>query len=98
MTPFTDNTGKVLTKYIRASNGTTLTLNYPHREASAIREAIQRIHLKGDKTPSLSLIARRSMSLYLAHLGSSPAAFDDEVKALEKVATPVSCRKQAKRL
>ena len=95
-TPFTDNTDKVLTRYIRARDGTVLTLNYRHQEANAIRATLQRIRLKGDKQPSLSLIARRSMSLYLAHLESSPSAFADEVQALERLATPVSHRKQPK--
>jgi hypothetical protein len=98
MTPFTDNTDKVLTKYIRASDGTTLTLNYRHQEANALRAAVQRIRLKGDKTPSLSLIARRSMSLYMQLLESSHAAFAAEVNALEKLATPVSTRKRGKAL
>ena len=69
-TPFTDNTDKVLTKYIRARDGTVLTLNYRHQEANAIRSALQKIRLKGDKTPSLSLIARRSIAVYLSHLES----------------------------
>ena len=92
-TPFTDNTDKVLTKYIRARDGTVLTLNYRHQEANAIRSALQKIRLKGDKTPSLSLIARRSIAVYLSHLESSQRAFDAEVQALEKLATPVSTRK-----
>jgi hypothetical protein len=92
-TPFTDNTGKVLTKYIRARDGTVLTLNYRRQDAHEIRAAVQRIRLKGDRTPSLSLIARRSLALYLARLQSSPAAFADEVQALEKLATPIAHRK-----
>lgn len=88
------NTDKVLTKYIRARDGTKLVLNYRHQEANGIRSAVQRIRLKGDKAPSLSLIARRSMGLYIAHLQSSPAAFANEVQALEQLATPVAHRKQ----
>lgn len=95
--PSTDNTGKVRTKYIRARDGTALTLNYRHQEAHAIRRAVQSIRLKGDKTPSLSLIARRSIGLYLAHLESSPRAFAAEVQALEKLATPVASRKTSPR-
>ena len=94
MTPFTDNTDKVLTKYLRAGDGTTLILNYRHQEANALRAAVQRIQLKGGKTPSLSLIARRSMSLYMQLLESSNEAFSNEVRALEKLATPVSTRKR----
>ena len=90
-----DNTDKVLTRYIRAREGTKLVLNYRHQEANAIRSALQRIRLKGDKAPSLSLIARRSMGLYIEHLQSSPSALEGEVQALEKLATPVSHRKRA---
>ena len=93
-TPFTDNTDKVLTKYIRARDGTVLTLNYRHQEANSIRTAMQKLRLKGDKAPSLSLIARRSIGLYLAHLQSSPEAFAGEIQALEELATPISHRKQ----
>lgn len=89
------NTDKVLTKYIRARDGTKLVLNYRHQEANGIRSAVQRIRLKGDKTPSLSLIARRSMGLYIQHLESSPTAFANEVKALEALATPASNRKKS---
>ena len=94
-TPFTDNTGKVLTRYLKARDGTVLTLNYRHQEANAIRSTVQGIRLKGDKTPSLSLIARRSMGLYLAHLESSPSAFANEVAALEKLATRATDRKRS---
>ena len=95
-TPYTDNTGKTLTRYIKARDGTVLTLNYRSQEANGIRSAVQRIRLKGDKTPSLSLIARRSMGLYIQHLESSPTAFANEVKALEALATPASNRKQSR--
>lgn len=88
----TTNTGKVLSQYLRAKDGTKLVLNYRHQEANGIRAALEQIRLKGDKTPSLSLIARRSMTLYLEHLNSSHQAFDIEVEALEKLATRASTR------
>ncbi|CAM5796340.1 hypothetical protein [Rhizobacter fulvus] len=94
-TPYTNNTNKVLSRYIKAADGTTLVLNYQHREANGIRSAIQRIRLTGDKTPSLALIARRSISVYLAHLESSPTAFANEVAALEKLATRVPDRQRS---
>lgn len=89
------NTDKVLTRYIRARDGTKLVLNYRHEEANGIRAALSRIRLKGDKAPSLSLIARRSMALYLERLNSSREAFDIEVEALENLATRASTRKQS---
>lgn len=84
---------QVRTQYIKARDGTTLILKYRHAQAIELRTAVQRIRLKGDKQPSLALIARRSMGLYLEHLESSPTAFANEVQALEKLATPVSHRK-----
>ena len=85
---------QVRTKYIKAHDGTTLILRYRHADAAELHMALQRIRLQGGKRPSLSLIARRSMGLYLAHLDSSPAAFVNEVAALEKLATPVAHRKK----
>ena len=76
--------------------GTTVTLSYRHQEANELRKAAQRIRLQGNKAPSLSLLARRSMSLYLALLESSPQAFTNEVEALEKLATPIATRKASK--
>lgn len=90
----TTNTDKVMTKYIRARDGTKLILNYHHQEANAMRQVLSRIRLTGNRAPSLSLIARRSMELYLEHLQSGSLAFANEVDALEKLATPVSRRKQ----
>ncbi len=94
MTTTPEDSTQVRTSYIKASDGTTLILKYRHADAQALRASLQRIRLKGDKQPSLALIARRSMALYLAHLESSPTAFANEVQALEKLATPVSHRKQ----
>lgn len=76
--------------------GTTLLLKYPTREADEMRRAALSIRLKGDKQPSLSLLARRSMRLYLEALNASPAAFANEVAALERLATPVSYRSKRK--
>lgn len=96
MTPFTDNTGKVLTKYIKARDGTTLTLTYRREEAQALRSLVQSIRLKGDKTPSLSLIAKRAMRLYLDLMTSGSAQFASEIAALERLATPVPTRAPSK--
>ena len=85
----------VRTQYLRARDGTTVILNYRPEEASSLRAAVQRIRLKGGRQPSLSLVARRSMSLYLSLLNSGPSALATEVEALEKLATPVSRRIKA---
>ena len=83
---------QVRTKYLKGSQGTSLVLKYRPHEAATLHSIIKRIRLKGDKAPSLSLIARRSLALYLDLLDSSTQAFDNEVRALEKLATPVSRR------
>jgi hypothetical protein len=92
MTP-SDNTGRMMTKRIRARDGTTLVLNYPKFEAAAMRALVQSIRIKGDKSPSLSLIARRSMRFYLARLESAkanhPDAYAAELFELESMVTPV---------
>lgn len=91
--PFsTNNTDKVTTRQIKACDGTTVTLTYRREEANELRRAIQRIRLKGDRAPSMSLVARRSMGLYLAHLESSVLTFNAEIQALEKLATPIATR------
>ena len=84
---------QVRTKYHKHVETTTLTLRYLKGEATAIRAAAQRFRLKGDKQPSLCLLARRSLGLYLKHIDSSPLAFHTEMEALEMLATPVSTRK-----
>lgn len=95
MNPSTSASPGVRTKYLRARDGATLVLNYRPEEASRLRVAVQRIRLKGNRQPSLSLVARRSMSLYLSLLESGASAFATEVDALERLATPVSRRIKA---
>ena len=86
---------QVRTRYTKGE-GTTLLLKYPTREAEEMRTAALSIRLKGDKQPSLSLLARRSMRLYLEMLNASPAALAAEHAALERLATPVSYRSKRK--
>lgn len=98
MNPSISASPGVRTKYLRARDGTTLILNYRPEEASSLRAAVQRIRLQGNRQPSLSLVARRSMSLYLSLLSSGPSALANEVEALEKLATPASRRIKVPRL
>jgi len=92
MTP-SDNAGKVLTRRIQAADGTTVLLHYQAPEAHRMRALVQSIRLKGDRKPSLSLIARRSMQLYLARLASAqanrPDLYTAEIAELEAMVTPV---------
>lgn len=92
MTP-SDNTGKVLCKRIRAKDGTTVLVHYKSSEANTMRQLVQTIRLKGDKKPTLSLLATRSMRLYLARLQAAketrPDLFASEIAELERMVTPV---------
>lgn len=102
MKPFStsqDNTGKVLTKAVKAADGTTVVLNYRKPEAAQMRELVRSLRLKGDRRPSMSLIARRSMGLYLDNMARAqrtrPDLFAREVEALEKMVTPIDTRQIA---
>lgn len=58
-----------------------------------MRQLVQSIRIKGTRKPSLSLIARRSMQLYVARLEAAqrtrPELFDSEVAELERMVTRV---------
>jgi hypothetical protein len=88
-----DNTGKLMTKRINAADGTTLVLKYRKADAHEMRAFIASILLKGSHKPSLSLIARRSMRLYLDRMqqarATRPDIFASEVAELERMVTPV---------
>jgi hypothetical protein len=86
--------GKVLSRYQKRSGSSTVTLNYPKNEAQRLRDLIESIRLRGDRKPPLSLIARRSMAVYLDHIQSSRATMETEVQALEILATPIATRKK----
>ena len=86
--------GKVRSRYLKRGGSSTIVLNYPKNEAQCIRAAIEAIRLRGNRKPSLSLIARRSIAVYLDHLQSSHTALDTEVQALEILATPIATRKK----
>lgn len=92
MTSPSNNIGKIMTKTVRAAGGTMVALNYPELEANAMRRLVQSIRVKG-KQPSLSLIARRSMGLYLDRLertrAANPEAFAVEMAVLAQMVTPV---------
>jgi hypothetical protein len=92
MKPFTNNLGKVHARTIRGPGGTALMLNLRPQEAALLRSFVASVRLRGDKIPSLSLIARRAMSVYLAHVQFSPETRAVEIAALEKLATPFSDR------
>lgn len=53
----TDNTGRVLAKRVRGRR-TILALTYNENEAERLRHLASHITIKGDKHPSMSLLAR----------------------------------------
>jgi hypothetical protein len=91
-----NNTGKVLTRYVHAAGGTALTLNLRPAEAASLRSLVASIRLRGDKTPSLSLIARRAVTAYIAHIQYSPETRASEIAVLERLATPFTDRATTK--
>lgn len=91
-----NNIGKVTNRYTQGPGSTTVTLNFRALEATSLRSFVDSVRLRGDKIPSLSLIARRAMSVYLAHAQYSPETRASEIAALEKLATPFSNRKATK--
>ena len=93
MTP-SDNTGKVLAKRIQAHDRTTVLLTYSRADANALRMLVQSIALKAStdgasyKRPSLSLIARRAVGIYLERM-KNPDEFASETAALDRMVTPI---------
>ena len=88
------DTGVVRSRYLKGDGKTALVLNYPKNEAQRMRTLIDSIRLRGDRKPSLSLLARRSMAVYLDHIHSSHVALQSELKALEALATPIATRRK----
>ena len=87
-----DNTGKLMSKRIKAYDRSTVVLSYRPHEANALRLLAQTIKLKGDDKPSLSLLSRRALVLYVAHIerlrASGLEGFAAEVAALENLTVP----------
>ena len=91
-----NNTGKVHALHITQAGGTALTVNLGPLEAAMLRSFITSVRLRGNKVPSMSLIARRAMSAYLAHAQYSPETRASEIAVLEKLATPYPDRVRSK--
>lgn len=79
------STGAVLTRRVKALDRTTLVLSYTPTDANSLRMLCQSIRLKGDKRPTLSVIARRALATYLDRL---PGHWESEVAALNRMVTP----------
>ena len=90
-----DDTGVVRSRYVKDAGKTALVLNYPKNEAQRMRALIESIRLRGNRKPSLSLIARRSIAVYLDYVHGNSAAMETEVQALEILATPIATRKKS---
>ena len=90
-----NNTGKVHARSLKSAGSTTLVLNLRPQEAAALRSFVASVRLRGDKIPSLSLVARRAMFAYLAHVQFSPETRASEIAVLERLATPCTDRAPA---
>jgi hypothetical protein len=82
------NDSKMMSRRVPSANSSTVVLNFQTSDATRLREAAAAITIKGDKKPSLSVIARRSLVLYMALL-MSPESLAAEIKAIEALVTPV---------
>jgi hypothetical protein len=87
-----NNTGTVRSRYVKQAGNTTLTMNFRRQEAALLRSFKDSVRLRGDKVPTMALIARRAVLVYLAHAQYSPETTASEIEALEKLATPFSNR------
>lgn len=87
------NESKLMTTRIKRVDGTTVTLTYRKPEAARMRALVESLRMKGDRKPSLSLLARRSMGLYLDSLEqarqSNPSQFTQELQTLEQMTAPL---------
>ena len=84
--PQPGNLGKIMSVRIRCRNKSTVVLNYPAHEAQAIRNLAASIRLKCGTRPSLSLLSRRALEIYLAVF---PQAIERETAVLNRMCTPV---------
>lgn len=78
-----------MSKRRHAFDRSTVVISYAPAEAAALRKLAESITLNGDSSPSLSLLSRRALQMYCAHVVRNqahfPAAYDAEVSALEKL-------------
>lgn len=81
-----DNSGKALTKYLKARDKTTLVLTYTHGDVAALRAVVASIHMKQGTAPSMALFARRSLQVYREFL-QRPGALEAETQALNRMTT-----------
>jgi hypothetical protein len=86
--PANDISGKVLAKRVIARDRTTLILTYKSSDAAALRRFVQQIRLKGDRKPTMSLIAGRAMEVYRL-LMERPGVLESETAVLDRMVTPV---------
>ena len=96
MKPTPDNTGKVLTRYTRAAGSSTMSLSLNPNEASQLKAFVSTLRLRGDKQPSMTLIARRAVLAYLSHIKFSAETRASEMEVLEKMATRYTDRKNVR--
>lgn len=84
--PQPGNRGKIMSARIRCRDKSTIAINYPQHEAQAIRDLAASIRLKCGTRPSLSLLSRRALEIYLSVF---PQAIERETAVLNRMVTPV---------
>lgn len=83
--------GVLRTKRIRAAHRTTLTMTFEDRDTTALRDACTKLRPEDGREPSLSLVGRRALHVYLAAL----ARCDDdgiasEIATIKRMTAPPS--------
>lgn len=93
MNPTLDTPSVALrTKRIRAPNRTTLTLTFEDQDTEALRVACIALRPKDGRVPSLSLVARRALTLYREHLQrlrwAHQGSLAEEAAEISRMASP----------
>lgn len=83
---------KVMARRINPRLRTTVVLSLKTSDASALRALASTLTLKGGRTPSMALLARRALAVYGDQLQmarrSQPLILQAEIHELERLATP----------
>lgn len=91
-----DTTGQAKSAPTRAAGRTTLVLTFSPSEADTLRRLCESLKFANGKTPSMALVARRSLAVYrtwASEFVERPAVADAEKRALTKLAS-VSAQKR----
>jgi hypothetical protein len=73
-----------------------MSLSLNPSEASQLKAFVSTLRLRGDKQPSMTLIARRAVLAYLSSIMFSAETKAAEIEVLEKMATRYTDRKNVR--